>query len=469
MIKIYITFVFLLTTLLVNGQSTCATAVTLASGACLTNQTFPGSANMAGTCVGGNNPTIYIKFTAGSCSQFTITSSASFGTIGSAIYTAAGCSYVAGTSNCNDNVVSGVPFVVDANSANGFYLLTSGTQYVLQLWGAVGSSKFNICYDANVSEATSNECSGALGLGTTAQTFFNPAGCLFTGSYNDLTTTDPAANTLCAGSLENTQWVKFQPAAGVTSFQIVGSNINCTGGGCGFQFGIFSGSCSALTSEGCYGNKVCSGGQSTSGPTNVSSTDGFSITWSGTSATGFTATFTKTGGGAFTGTELFYLVMDGNSSADCQYTLAGINVINLPIELLSFSGENYGEYNLLKWLTATEINNDFFTLEKSIDGVSFEIVGYVDGAGNSTINKSYSLIDDNPYNSLTYYRLRQTDFNNDSELSELITVSRLTNNKTLKVIKITDVLGREVNEDFNGIKIYFFDNGTTLKKYVIKE
>ena len=466
--KLLLILAFIIINLTVNGQSTCGTAVTLADGACLTGQSFPGTVNMAGLCVGGSNPALYIKFTAGTCSQFTITPSASIGSIGSQILSST-CTSIAGSLECHDNVVAGVPFVASTNDVNGNQLLTAGTQYVLRLWGAVGTATFKICFEANAAEDASNECGGALPLGTAATTFNNNGDCNFTGSATDATTTDPAAASLCAGSLENTQWIKFQPMAGVTSFQIVGSNINCTGGGCGFQFGIFSGSCGSLLSEGCYGNKVCSGGQSTQGPTNTNATDGFSIAWSGTSSTGFTATITKTGGGAFTGSEVFYLVMDGNADADCQYTLTGINVANLPIELISFTGDNYGDYNILKWLTASETNNNYFTLEKSVDAVNFVVAGIVDGAGNSSMSKSYSLIDKTPYGPLTYYRLRQTDFNGDSDVSELIAVSRPTNEKDFKVIRITNVLGQDVNEDSEGIKIYYFSNGTVLKKYGMKE
>jgi hypothetical protein len=469
--KLILLLTIILLSMTVKAQSTCASPLIMTNGSCVTNQAIPGN---SGLSAGGCSPDkyLYIRFTAGSCNQFTVDMNGGNQAEGLFYILDNSCSYVSGTAVCGENVLANVPFVLDANGVS----LTVGAQYVMVLGvnfpnvaGNPVVQTFDICFQSSVSESASNECAGALSLGTTSTTFFNGGNCSFSGSLNDVTTSDPSAIQLCAGSLENTQWVKFQPQAGVSSFQIVGSNINCTGGGCGFQFGIFSGSCSTLTSEGCYGNKVCSGGQSTQGPTNTSATDGFSISWSGTSTTGFTATITKTGGGAFTGTEVFYLVMDGNAAADCQYVLTGINVANLPIELVSFTGENNGDYNLLKWLTATEINNDYFTLEKSIDAVTFDIVGFVDGSGNSTMNKNYSFIDNHPYGPLTYYRLRQTDFNGDNELSEIIAVSRSSNDENFNVIKITNVLGQEVNEDSEGIKIYYFSNGTVLKRYDMKE
>ena len=66
---------------------------------------------------------------------------------------------------------------------------------------------------------------------------------------------------------------------------------------------------------------------------------------------------------------------------------------------------------VLKWSTATETNNDYFSIERSIDGINWQGIIKVDGAKNSTSKKNYSFIDVAPYNDLSYYRLKQTDFN----------------------------------------------------------
>ncbi len=98
----------------------------------------------------------------------------------------------------------------------------------------------------------------------------------------------------------------------------------------------------------------------------------------------------------------------------------------LPIELLSFKGKNQGTTNLLEWKTATEINNDYFTLERSEDGNNFESIGVVDGAGNSTTELNYSFTDSH-ISHLTshvfYYRLKQTDFNGDYTYSQTIAIA----------------------------------------------
>jgi len=76
----------------------------------------------------------------------------------------------------------------------------------------------------------------------------------------------------------------------------------------------------------------------------------------------------------------------------------------------------------LEWVTASEINNDYFTLERSRDAINWTIVGTVDGAGNSNQNIIYSYVDNKPYNGVSYYRLKQTDFNGQFEYSNIISV-----------------------------------------------
>ena len=95
----------------------------------------------------------------------------------------------------------------------------------------------------------------------------------------------------------------------------------------------------------------------------------------------------------------------------------------LPIELLSFTAVlNANKKVDLNWSTATETNNDFFTVEKTKDGDTFEQVAIVDGAGNSSVTLYYTSLDPNPYLGKSYYRLKQTDFNGEYKYSDLIEV-----------------------------------------------
>lgn len=102
-----------------------------------------------------------------------------------------------------------------------------------------------------------------------------------------------------------------------------------------------------------------------------------------------------------------------NGSANNIGWAASINCIGtpLPIELLHFDAVPENEKVDVEWITATETNNDYFTVERSIDGLTFEPVGVVDGAGNSVNIRNYTFIDHAPYPGTSYYRLKQTDFN----------------------------------------------------------
>ncbi|MCE3296567.1 MAG: hypothetical protein K0R65_2281 [Crocinitomicaceae bacterium] len=95
----------------------------------------------------------------------------------------------------------------------------------------------------------------------------------------------------------------------------------------------------------------------------------------------------------------------------------------LPVELLSFTGQNEGARNLLKWSTASERENDFFTLERSQNGYDFSFLAEVDGAGNSNAILNYHSYDFNPYAGITYYRLKQTNFNGQSSYSNIVALT----------------------------------------------
>lgn len=95
---------------------------------------------------------------------------------------------------------------------------------------------------------------------------------------------------------------------------------------------------------------------------------------------------------------------------------------SLPIDLVNFSGQAENNTVILNWSTASEVNNDYFTVENSENGVDFSVFGFVEGAGNSNSILDYSYTDENPY-SVNYYRLKQTDYNGGYTYSQVIKVS----------------------------------------------
>ena len=125
----------------------------------------------------------------------------------------------------------------------------------------------------------------------------------------------------------------------------------------------------------------------------------------------------------------YYLQIEGYAGAGCKFDAvltppgAVCNLLPLPITLINFTAvAKNNEMVELDWKTSAELNNDFFTIERSEDGEVFEVIGIVDGAGNSTMVNDYELEDNEPYTGTSYYRLKQTDFDDASTYSEVVAV-----------------------------------------------
>lgn len=95
----------------------------------------------------------------------------------------------------------------------------------------------------------------------------------------------------------------------------------------------------------------------------------------------------------------------------------------LPVELVSFSGEVADCQAFLKWVTASELNNDYFLVEKSTDAVSWTEIGKVAGNGNSVVPQNYEWVDTDIQSQDTYYRLVQVDYDGTKDYSHIIAVS----------------------------------------------
>lgn len=162
------------------------------------------------------------------------------------------------------------------------------------------------------------------------------------------------------------------------------------------------------------------------------------------------------------GTYMIHLV-DANG---CRDSVSIILDLPLPVELISFTGHAEQNYNVLEWITASEINNDYFTLEKSPDGIAFDTLATIDGAGNSNVVLNYKKTDERPYPHISYYRLKQTDFNGNYKYSRIIpllhsgnavaldytynadadelTVFFIANDNRQKSVELIDAIGRKI-------------------------
>lgn len=125
----------------------------------------------------------------------------------------------------------------------------------------------------------------------------------------------------------------------------------------------------------------------------------------------------------------------------------------LPVELLSFDGNcKNNEYIEFEWITASEINNDYFTIEGSTDAITYSSLGKIEAYGNSNsiIKYSYTLkLNDNKY-----YRLRQTDYDGKLSVSNSISI-----NCTQNRIKIYP------NPSYVGDEIFIYGSYSKIKIY----
>jgi len=178
------------------------------------------------------------------------------------------------------------------------------------------------------------------------------------------------------------------------------------------------------------------------------------------------------------------VVSDGKGCT-ASYVSPPLQCDKLPVELISFEGEVQENGNYLKWITATEINNEFFTMERSNDGgQSFVKIGNaIEGAGTTSNQNNYDLLDREAPSGTSVYKLSQTDFDGTTvvvgyveltrgeatlaiidiypiPVDNLMNIQFSSNTDSDVSISITDMLGRtiysqlqDVNMDLNELQI----------------
>ncbi len=134
----------------------------------------------------------------------------------------------------------------------------------------------------------------------------------------------------------------------------------------------------------------------------------------------------------------------------------------LPIQLKSFDVASIGNTVKINWATATETNNDKFSVERSVDGVNWQVIKTVKGAGTSTTDIRYETTDNSPVNGIAYYRLRQTDFDSRSTVSEVKMIRNTTDMKQQISLFPVPNAGNTVNiKGINNLAEYNFSLLTT--------
>jgi Secretion system C-terminal sorting domain/Beta-propeller repeat len=186
------------------------------------------------------------------------------------------------------------------------------------------------------------------------------------------------------------------------------------------------------------------------------------------------------------GAGVFNLTSAG--STDMYIVKLGQSV--LAIKLLSFTGRNNGNNNLLEWSTTSETNNDHFDIERSADGIVFEKIAAVKGAGNSSIVKQYQFTDNFAFKSSNYYRLKQVDADGKFSYSDIINLKRAKDNLPINiypnpfknnfsidlaaayknvVVSISDITGKKISESiYTQVQLINIKTNAPAGVYLVK-
>ena len=142
-----------------------------------------------------------------------------------------------------------------------------------------------------------------------------------------------------------------------------------------------------------------------------------------------------------------------------NWGFSGGSLNPLPVELIEFTAEAKDDHVEIRWTTASELNNAAFALERSADAVTFETLISVPGAGNSNVTRQYVHLDKLPLQGVSYYRLKQIDFDGKFKYSEIRPVNFL-NQEKLKLNYWTVENGQlhlNLNSSEDQIEVVIYD------------
>jgi hypothetical protein len=166
---------------------------------------------------------------------------------------------------------------------------------------------------------------------------------------------------------------------------------------------------------------------------NAPSFNWYGATWGGATNAGQISLPTFGASGEYQLANLIYNYVNYTYTPVCANEVGVNRLCSLPIELINFDGQfESGKVNL-SWSTSSEINNSYFAVQRSQDGVNFTTIKTVKGAGNSSAISDYSTIDPSPSPKSNYYRLVQYDFDGKSTTSNVILINGPAHSTEFKV------------------------------------
>jgi len=170
--------------------------------------------------------------------------------------------------------------------------------------------------------------------------------------------------------------------------------------------------------------------------------------------------------------EIYILLVDNFTASSNPYSMSftgsailGCTPVILPVEVKNFSGKGVNKSSLIEFSTESELNNDYFIVEWSTNpkNNNWTMIETVYSKGDSDTEQAYSVFHDNPdATTVNYYRLVQVDKNGEQRVySKMVQVGF---NGTYKVpAKVFNLLGQEVDQNYSGIVVYVYEDGTSEK------
>lgn len=396
--------VFILGTITGNAQTACNASTIYPNTTCGTSTTtfntfyttLSGSSTVNPACTSDDEttqPVTWVSFTATATSA-TVYNNTNYAGPGAASIEKKDFVLYSGTCSSLTQVGCAAEVAGAGGSATFSGLAVGQTYYLMVsrsatsiLAGCATCNAANFCVTSPVAAtppaSTCNTCSSPCSLTTNT-----------TATYTTINATADAY--ICSGSVENNVWFEWcapatWPAGQQAYIEVDNQLCNSTSG---LQLTVWNIGATCPTAA-TNTNVVCQ---------NPGSTTNYYYQWTATAGT------------------CYRITIDGYGGTACSFDITVGDVTVLPIELLSFNAMARAGSVKLGWITATEQNNDYFTVERTVDGFSYEEVTRVPGSGNSQRVIEYSAIDYKPYEGISYYRLKQTDYNGKVSYSSLISV-----------------------------------------------
>lgn len=172
--------------------------------------------------------------------------------------------------------------------------------------------------------------------------------------------------------------------------------------------------------------------------------------------------------GAITESIYYRAVVQSGTCATANSAYVKITMVAaLPIELLFFKGKPGERENHLEWSSASEMNNDYYTIYyMNDDDLVWKEVAKVDGVGNSSFTTKYSKNISYDFKVINYYMLEQTDYDGKRKTYNDRIISIDNRDNTTKLIsRITNILGQDIDDSYRGMIFIIFSDGSTIIQY----